>query len=142
MDIVTKNVRSKMMSGIRSRDTRPEVLVRKHLHSIGLRFRKNQRLLDCRPDLVLKQWKTCIFIHGCYWHRHTDCRLASTPKSNTDFWTQKFKANTERDLKNYNKLSENGWKVGIIWECATRNESFLNYDYRYALENFNFWVVE
>ena len=86
MDIVSKNKRSKMMSGIRSKNTKPEVLVRKFLFSKGYRFRIHQNIDGVRPDLVMKKWNLCLFIHGCYWHHHQDCKLASKPKTNKKFW--------------------------------------------------------
>ena len=100
MDIVSRSTRSKMMANIKSKNTTPEVIVRKQLHSLGLRFRLHQKIAGIRPDLVLAKHKLCIFVHGCFWHRHHGCRLASTPKSNEEFWTRKFSTNRERDLEN------------------------------------------
>ncbi|MDG1156597.1 MAG: very short patch repair endonuclease, partial [Litorivicinaceae bacterium] len=93
VDIVNPETRSRMMANIRSKDTKPELTVRKHLHKMGFRFRLNYIVGSTKPDLVLPRWKTCVFVHGCYWHRHEGCKLASEPKSNTAFWKSKFNQN-------------------------------------------------
>lgn len=121
MDIVSKKTRSRMMANIRSSNTRPEILVRKYLHQSGYRFRLKRKVENARPDLVLPKWNVCIFVHGCYWHRHAKCRLASVPKSNVEFWTKKFEQNVTRDRRNLIQLEEAGWSVGIVWECTTRS---------------------
>ena len=141
MDIVTKQKRSRMMAGIRSRNTKPEILVRKHLFSIGLRFRLHQKIEGVKPDLVLAKYKTCIFVHGCFWHRHNSCKLASNPRSNIEFWEKKFLSNTSRDKRNLETLENKGWKIGIIWECSVRNGQFLDFDYHEALGNDKYWEV-
>ena len=120
MDIVSKKTRSRMMANIRSSNTRPEILVRKYLHQSGYRFRLNRKVEGVKPDLVLPKWNVCIFVHGCYWHRHADCQLASMPKSNIEFWTKKFEQNVARDQRSVIQLEEAGWNVGIVWECTTR----------------------
>lgn len=117
-DIVTPEVRSRMMSRIRGRNTRPEVVLRKALHRRGFRFRLNAKKLPGSPDIVLPRWKTVLFVHGCYWHRHPECRKATTPSSNVEFWTKKFRQNVERDARNIRDLQEAGWRVGVVWECA------------------------
>ena len=122
-DVVDKATRSRMMSGIRAKDTRPEVLVRKELHRRGFRFRLHAKKLPGSPDIVLPKWKTVIFVHGCYWHRHSGCKLAYPVKSNEEFWNAKFKANTGRDSKAYAALKEASWRVIVVWECATRSMS-------------------
>ena len=106
-----------MMSGIRGKDTKPELLVRRYLHSAGLRYRLHSKNLPGRPDLVLTQFKTVIQVHGCFWHRHRGCRFAYTPSSNLAFWRAKFVENTARDKRNNRKLSGLGWRVLTIWEC-------------------------
>ena len=121
MDIVSKEKRSEMMTGIKSRNTKPEILVRKTLFALGFRYRLDRKVLGIKPDVVLKKWNTCIFVHGCFWHRHNNCKLASVPKSNLNFWEKKFKGNVLRDKKAIDILQKNNWKVGIIWECAIRN---------------------
>ena len=129
IDIVSQKTRSRMMASIPSRNTKPEVLVRKLLHSQGFRFRLHQKICGVRPDIVLSKYKTCIFVHGCFWHRHEGCNLASTPKTRQEFWEAKFKSNVSRDLRTAKQLEINGWNVIIIWECEVRDGSFLKVDY-------------
>jgi DNA mismatch endonuclease (patch repair protein) len=109
------------MSRIRSRDTKPEIAVRSLLHRMGYRFRLHSQHLPGRPDIVLPRYRTVIFVHGCYWHRHKGCRYAYTPKSRVDFWTGKFSENVERDQRREHELRALGWNVLIVWECETRN---------------------
>jgi DNA mismatch endonuclease (patch repair protein) len=116
MDVVDRATRSRMMSGIRGKDTKPERIVRSHLHRAGLRFRLQARLPG-RPDLVLPKHRTVVFVHGCFWHRHQGCRYATTPKSNPGFWQDKFEGNVRRDAKAKQKLEEMGWRVLVIWAC-------------------------
>ena len=142
MDIVSKEKRSEMMSGIKSRDTKPEILVRKMLFTLGFRYRLNQKISGFRPDIVLRKYNTCIFIHGCFWHRHEGCKLASNPKSNLEFWEKKFTANRNRDEKAIATLKGDGWRVGIIWECAVRSGEYLEFDYLNAFEQKEFWSLE
>ena len=104
----------------KSKNTKPELLVRKKLHSLGFRFRLHQKIGKLKPDIVLKKWNTCILIHGCFCHHHDNCKFAYIPKSNTEFWTKKFKANHERDLRNVDELKALNWKIVIIWECAIK----------------------
>ena len=122
-DIVDKSTRSRMMAGIRGKDTRPEMVVRRALHARGFRYRLNVRGLPGTPDLVFPKRRAVVFIHGCYWHRHEGCRFATTPSSNTDFWTSKFAGNVARDARNIRDLRSAGWRVGIIWECALKGDS-------------------
>ena len=141
MDIVTKATRSRMMAGIRDKNTKPEILVRKHLHSLGFRFRLHRRIGKTRPDLVLPRWKTCIFVHGCYWHRHEGCKLASEPKTNISFWQNKFDQNIARDKRNVSELNSLGWSVGIIWECSVRNETFMETQVKELITQRDCWEV-
>ncbi|WP_092169815.1 very short patch repair endonuclease [Pseudomonas sp. NFACC37-1] len=120
MDIVSKEVRSRMMAAIRGSNTSPEMKVRKLLHRHGFRYRLHSRKLPGRPDLVLPRYNVCIFIHGCFWHRHPGCRYASTPSTRIDFWHQKFEQNVNRDLRNRNELLQSGWRVIELWECGIR----------------------
>lgn len=117
MDIVSKKTRSLMMSKIRSKDTKIEVLVRSRLFKEGFRFRKNDKRLKGSPDVVLPIYKTLIFVHGCFWHGHEDCKEGRLPKSNVDFWREKIGKNIERDEKNEKFLIKEGWNVLKIWEC-------------------------
>ena len=104
------------MSRIRGRDTTPERLVRSHLHRAGLRFRLHVRLPG-KPDIVLPRWSAVVLVHGCFWHRHTGCRYAYTPKSNRSFWMRKFEANVIRDHTVRRQLRTMGWRVITVWEC-------------------------
>jgi DNA mismatch endonuclease, patch repair protein len=106
-----------MMSGIRGRDTQPELRVRRYLYSRGLRYRLNKKGMPGRPDLVFARARVAVFVHGCFWHHHPGCRLAATPGSNTDFWAAKFAQNVERDHRKEAELRELGWRVEIVWEC-------------------------
>ena len=125
-DIVAPDVRSRMMSGIRGRDTRPELRVRRYLHRVGFRFRLHAKHLPGNPDLVLPRLKTAIFVHGCFWHRHAGCPDASTPSTRRDFWLDKFAANVARDGTAQDRLRELGWTVLTIWECETKSEVALD----------------
>jgi DNA mismatch endonuclease, patch repair protein len=124
-DIVTPQVRSRMMSGIRGKNTRPERAVRSYLHRAGLRFSLHRRDLPGNPDIVLSKYRTAIFVNGCFWHRHPGCRFAYWPKSNVKFWTDKIDSNVARDQQNWKRLTALGWRVFIVWECDT-GESTLS----------------
>ncbi|MBU1364884.1 MAG: very short patch repair endonuclease [Gammaproteobacteria bacterium] len=123
-DVVTPAVRSRMMSGIRGKDTRPEMAVRRFLHRAGLRFRLHDRSLPGAPDLVFPRHGAVVFVHGCYWHRHEGCKYASTPASNVEFWQRKFAGNVRRDRDTVHMLIKSGWRVFILWECAFRYPEF------------------
>ena len=138
-DIVSKEVRSRMMSNIRAKNTAPEILVRKHLHKSGFRFRLQKRLGNTRPDLVLPKWNTCIFVHGCYWHRHPNCGRATTPKTRTEFWESKFKQNVERDIRNIEELRRMGWFIGIVWECTAKEDKLDEYKISDLIKNEVYW---
>lgn len=120
MDIVTKEVRSRMMARIRGGNTIPEMKVRKFLHRNGFRYRLHPCDLPGRPDVVLTRYRLCIFIHGCFWHRHLGCRYATTPSSREDFWRSKFEQNVRRDIRNRSELLQQGWRVFELWECGIR----------------------
>lgn len=109
------------MSRIKSRDTKPELIVRSVLHKAGYRFRLHSKILPGNPDIVLPKYKTVIFVHGCFWHRHENCKFAYMPKTRVDFWQSKFLKNIERDAQAIKNLEESGWKVVVIWECQTKN---------------------
>ena len=115
-DIVDRGTRSRMMAGIRGKDTKPELLVRKFLHRAGLRFGLHASLPG-RPDLVLPKYDVVIFVHGCFWHRHRGCRFATVPKTNPKFWHEKFEANIARDRKAIRQLRSLGWRVIVVWSC-------------------------
>ena len=116
-DSLSKEKRSWNMSRIRGKDTAIEIKVRKHLFSRGFRFRKNVANLPGKPDIVLPRYKTVIFIHGCYWHRHQGCKYCYTPKSNVAFWNKKFEDNIRNDENKCRLLHEAGWNVITLWEC-------------------------
>lgn len=124
MDNHTAEVRSYNMSQIKSKNTKPELMVRKFLFSKGFRYRKNVNTLPGIPDLVLKKHKTVIFINGCFWHMHDGCRYAVIPKTRTDYWTKKLSENVIRDQKAIYLLEGLGWHVIIIWECELINKKF------------------
>lgn len=125
MDHLTNEKRSWNMSRIRSSNTSPEIKVRSFLHRNGFRFRISNKLPG-KPDLYLKKYNTVIFIHGCFWHRHTGCKRATMPKSNTEYWEEKFKKNVIRDEKTTNELKDKGYRVFIVWECQVRDNLFLD----------------
>lgn len=108
------------MAGIGRKDTRPEMIVRRVLHHAGLRYLLNDRRLPGSPDIVLPKYQVCIFVNGCYWHRHSGCSLATTPATRHDFWQKKFKENQARDLRNVAKLLELDWRIIVIWECGLK----------------------
>ena len=122
-DTFTPEQRSHMMSKIRARNTNPELIVRKYLHSHGFRYRLYKRDLPGHPDIVLSKFKTVIFVHGCFWHAHNNCKYFRMPKSNSEYWVDKINKNVSRDLKNQALLREMGWKVIVIWECELKRDS-------------------
>ena len=119
---ISPETRSRMMAGIRGKDTKPELMIRRHLHAQGLRFRLFARELAGRPDVVLPRWKVVVFAHGCFWHGHQDCSFFRLPKTRPEFWGAKIQRNVERDSVAIAQLREAGWRVAIIWECALRKE--------------------
>ncbi len=121
VDIWDKKKRSEVMSKIRSKDTKPEIALRKALFARGFRYRVNDRRLPGKPDIALPKYKTVIFLHGCFWHRHEGCKYAYTPKTNTEFWVDKITSNAERDKINLQKLTALGWNVITVWECEIRH---------------------
>jgi DNA mismatch endonuclease (patch repair protein) len=136
IDIVSPDKRSEMMSGIRTKNTNPEIIVRKILFSTGLRFRLHRRDLPGVPDIVLPRHRVAIFVHGCFWHMHTGCRLAKMPQSNASFWKKKLEGNRERDQKNVHQLVDLGWRVLVVWECSTKNDTLL----RKLADDMNAWL--
>lgn len=108
-----------MMRGIRAKDTKPERIVRSLLHRMGYRFRLHRKDLPGSPDIVLPRHRTVIFVHGCFWHRHLGCRLSYDPKSNRQFWKEKFRKNVERDARMRRSLDKLGWQTMTVWECET-----------------------
>lgn len=119
-DIVSKEVRSVMMSGIRGKNTQPELFIRKKLFAMGFRYRLHVKKLPGSPDIVLPKYRAAIFVNGCFWHGH-DCRLYREPKTNSEFWKNKIDRNRENDKKNLHMLELSNWRVMYIWECALKN---------------------
>lgn len=120
-DKLSKERRSWNMSRIAARDTKTELCVRSALHRLGFRFRLHRTDLPRKPDIVLPRYRTVIFVHGCFWHRHEDCKNASTPATRREFWEQKFSRNVERDREVQAALLADGWNVYVIWECEVRS---------------------
>lgn len=121
MDTMTKEQRHQNMSHIKSKNTSLEMLVRKRLFHDGFRYRINVSNLPGKPDIVLPKYHTVIFVNGCFWHRH-NCKLATMPKTHTDFWKRKFEQNVKNDLANHKKLRNLGWHVIILWECEIKED--------------------
>lgn len=119
-DIVSSQVRSAMMAGIKGKNTKPELIVRKALFAAGYRFRLHRRDLPGTPDVVLPKRRIAIFVHGCFWHAHQDCPLAKLPATRTDFWKNKLAGNVSRDLLSIESLRKLGWRVLTVWECFVR----------------------
>jgi DNA mismatch endonuclease, patch repair protein len=122
-DVVDSKTRSRMMSGIRGKNTKPEIIVRKCLFSLGCRYRLHRRALPGAPDIVMPGRKIVVFVHGCFWHSHQSCRLVKTPASNVEFWRNKLSGTVVRDEKAASELQAMGWRVLVVWECSTRGKA-------------------
>lgn len=135
-DTLTPQERSERMGRVRNKDTKPELVVRRLIHSMGFRYRLHSRTLPGNPDIVFRSKSKAIFVHGCFWHRHDDsrCSLARWPKSKLDFWVPKLEGNAARDIANQQKLHSLGWKVLVIWECQLRNRETLALRIRQFME--------
>ena len=123
MDIYSKKKRSDIMSRIPAEETKPEEIVRKFLFSHGFRYRKNDKRYLGKPDIVLSKYQTIIFVHGCFWHGHENCKAAELPKTNIAFWKKKISDNKVRDQKNIETLRKEGWNVITIWQCEIKNKN-------------------
>ena len=121
-DPLSPSPRHDCMSHIRSANTKPEVKLRKELFGLGYRYRINKKGLPGSPDIVLAKYRTCIFVNGCFWHGHKDCRYATRPKTNEEFWRTKIENNRERDLRDYTFLESRGWRVIVVWECELKKD--------------------
>jgi len=130
MDTLLTNERSERMSRVRGKDTKPEMVVRRLVHSLGYRYRLHDRSLPGNPDLVFGKRRKVIFVHGCYWHRHEGCPLCRLPKSRLDFWQPKLEGNKQRDEENQARLRELGWDFRITWECELTNRDELTHRLR------------
>ena len=124
-DIFTPEERSRIMSRIRDRNTKPELIVRRMVHRMGYRYRLHKKDLPGKPDIVLSKYRKVIFVHGCFWHVHTSCSHFTLPKTNSEFWMEKLKQNVERDERNIKRLEEMGWKALVVWECETKHPEKL-----------------
>lgn len=129
MDKLSVEKRSANMRAVRSKDTKPEMLVRRAAHALGYRYRLHRRDLPGKPDLAFIGKRKAIFVHGCFWHQHEDCREASKPKSNEGYWSPKLARNVERDASNVAALHRAGWQTLIVWECDMANLSNRLHDY-------------
>lgn len=136
IDIVNKKTRSRMMSGIRSSNTRPEILTRKALHKFGYRFRLSSKVGKIKPDIVLRSHKVTVFTHGCYWHQHEGCKLAYSDRNYSDKWKKKFQDSKARDQRVLGQLMAENWRVAIIWECATRDVVV----FEKMMQHLNLWI--
>ncbi len=123
MDRFSPDKRHEVMSRIRGKDTKPEMIVRRFLFSQGFRFRLHYRKLPGHPDIVLPKYKAVIFVHGCFWHRHENCRHFRLPQSNVEYWENKIAGNVERDLRDANRIADMGWKVIVVWECELERKT-------------------
>ena len=137
-NIVSSKTRSRMMSGIRGKNTKPEMVVRKGLFRRGFRFRLHVNHLPGKPDLVLAKYNAVIFVHGCFWHHH-DCRLFKWPKSNAEFWRDKITANTQRDKRYNAMLKEDGRRVLIVWECVLKGKT--DQEINKTLDQISSWLL-
>ena len=120
-DTVDREKRSEIMSRVGSRDTKPELVVRRIAHGLGFRFRLHRKDLPGRPDIVFPRYRSVIFVHGCFWHRHPYCKYASSPKTRVEYWENKFRGNVVRDARNETLLRNLGWRVMVIWECEIKD---------------------
>lgn len=125
MDILSVSERSLRMALVRSKNTKPGMLVRRVTHGMDFRYRLHDRSLPGKPDLVFRKRRKIIFVHGCFWHRHQNCKLSRLPKSRQDFWLPKLERNRTRDIENFHRLDDGGWDVLVIWECETSNLDVL-----------------
>lgn len=128
-DVFSEEKRSEIMSRVRSEDTSPELRVRSTLHRLGFRFRLHRRDLPGSPDIVLPKYRTVVFVHGCFWHRHPDCKRATLPRQNREFWRKKLSRNVQRDEEAQARLKALGWRVIVLWTCELRcsNEKLSEY---------------
>jgi DNA mismatch endonuclease, patch repair protein len=136
-DVVNKATRSRMMAGIKGKNTVPELVLRQAMHKRGFRFRLHVKQLHGSPDLLFPKYKAAVFVHGCFWHRHRNCRYATTPASRVEFWQIKFAANFARDKVSVTALISSGWRVAIIWECSLRGSVGI----RESAEALSKWLV-
>ena len=135
-DVVSPEVRSRMMSGIRGKDTKPEWLVRRALHARGFRYRLHSRRLPGRPDIVLSRFRAVVFVHGCFWHGH-DCNYFRLPSTRPEFWQDKIQRNHANDARHHAALLAAGWRIATVWECALRGR---DHDVDQVADQLTQWV--
>jgi len=128
MDIIDKKTRSRIMASVGQRDTGPEIRLRRVVHRMGLRYRLHDKRLPGTPDLVFPRFHAVVFVHGCFWHVHAGCKFSMMPSSRKRFWGEKFKANKNRDRRNYSALAAGGWRVLVVWECAIKGQEDAELD--------------
>lgn len=136
-DKFSVETRSRIMSLIKGKDTKPEILVRKALHSFGFRYRVHSRKLPGQPDIVLPKYKAVVMVNGCFWHGH-DCHIYRPPQSQSGFWLNKINKNKTRDQKNESLLHEAGWRIAIVWECALSGKTRLNFES--FIDELSYWI--
>jgi DNA mismatch endonuclease (patch repair protein) len=136
-DVVSKEKRSKMMSGIRGKNTKPELKIRSAIHGLGYRYKLHDKSLPGKPDLVFPKYRAVVFIHGCFWHLH-ECHLFKWPSTRTGFWRKKITGNRERDKQNTLKLKDQGWRILIVWECALKGKH--RWDFPALVEQITTWL--
>ncbi len=144
-DCLTPEQRYKCMSSVHSRNTKPEVKLRKELFRLGYRYRHNVKSLPGKPDIVLAKYRTCIFVNGCFWHGHKGCPKFTKPKTNAEFWQLKVENNRERDLKDYTFLESLGWRIIVVWECELKKDNLVNTVYQIQKQldtNRESWLTE
>lgn len=125
-DVFDKEQRSRVMSRIGGKNTKPELSLRRGLHALGFRYRLHAKHLSGKPDMVFPRYKAICFVNGCFWHQHPGCHLATTPSTHHDFWQEKFAANTQRDQRNQHLLIEAGWRVAVVWECQLKKKDLAD----------------
>ena len=143
-DKISKLHRSWVMSCVKGRDTKPELIARSLLHNLGYRFTVNgprNRKLPGKPDIVLRKYRTVVFVHGCFWHSHKGCKKSSIPKANFEFWKSKLERTRKRDAENIIFFKTVGFRVGIIWECAIKDKVFEKIDIKDFVEKKNCWEI-
>ncbi len=137
VDVVSPQKRSQMMSGIRGKDTKPELQIRKALHARGFRYRLHNKNLPGKPDLTLPKYNAVIFVHGCFWHLH-DCHLFKWPSTRPEFWQKKITGNKIKDKESITKLKKSNWRILIVWECALKGKEKL--DFQYIIDTIDKWL--
>jgi len=137
-DFMTSKKRSQVMSRVRGHNTRPEKLIRSHLHGRGFRFRINRPDLPGKPDIVLKKHNAIVFVHGCFWHNHRGCKKSKLPQARNEFWRSKIEQTAIRDRRNLSDLTKQGWRIAVVWECGTKRKD----DLQNTVRELSKWIIE